>query len=276
MLLTCWEKRCFRSTSTRFKLSSPSQWTIECSFFFLMVLLYRFGKSGKQTSPTFQLFPLCLFSPSGCGSFRFTCNHNSNNNNNNKKDLALSCLPLRGFFFVLKKEKEREKKKRQGSFILKCGRSHQWCSDCWSHTRSVDFFFFCVSFCDHMSYFEDSRAHRRASRVASAFTEYVRPEDANGPSSRQVDGDVWYATMFLYPNHWEAGRGGALPLPNSPYRQLPLWSMVCQAKDYLISLAFLIMLYVVVWSLFPTMQKSVGGTFWGEGAFRVTPAIYYF
>ena len=125
----------------------------------------------------------------------------------------------------------------------------------------LTFFFFCVSFCDHMSYFEDSRAHRRASRVASAFTEYVRPEDANGPSSRQVDGDVWYATMFLYPNHWEAGRGGALPLPNSPYRQLPLWSMVCQAKDYLISLAFLIMLYVVVWSLFPTMQKSVGGTF---------------
>lgn len=101
-----------------------------------------------------------------------------------------------------------------------------------------------------MPYFENSRAHRQLSRVAAALVEYARPEDATGPSTRPVDGDVWYATMFLYPNHWEAGRAGALPLPNSPHRNYPLKALLGQVRDYVISLVILCVLYCVVWSPF--------------------------
>jgi hypothetical protein len=111
-----------------------------------------------------------------------------------------------------------------------------------------------------MSYFENSSVHRRASRVASVLMDYLQPEDANGLSNRQVDGDVWYATMFLYPNHWEAGSGGALPLPYSPYRRFPLWAVLSQAKDYFISLIALFCLYVAVQSVLPSAQQSLDGT----------------
>ncbi|KPI89392.1 hypothetical protein ABL78_1518 [Leptomonas seymouri] len=109
-----------------------------------------------------------------------------------------------------------------------------------------------------MPYFDDSRAHRRASRVASALADYARPEDANGPSKKPVDGDIWYATMFLYPNHWEAGRGGALTLPNAPYRTFPFRALLGQAKDSIISIVILFLLYCAVWPPFSGSPAHAG------------------
>ncbi|CAG9584256.1 hypothetical_protein [Leishmania major strain Friedlin] len=95
-----------------------------------------------------------------------------------------------------------------------------------------------------MRFLENSRLHRCCSSALTAALEYARPEDANGPSSKLVDSDVWYASMFLYPNHWQAGRGGALPLPASPYRSFPTSSILWGARDYIVSALVLLLMYL--------------------------------
>ncbi|KAK7202329.1 hypothetical protein NESM_000304800 [Novymonas esmeraldas] len=98
---------------------------------------------------------------------------------------------------------------------------------------------------------EKGRLRRWLKSAAEAAVDYVRPEDANGPSSTPVDGGVWYATMFLYPNHWRPGQGGALPLPSSPYRSFPVRSMLWEMRDHFASLIILLLFYVVYRHYFP-------------------------
>ncbi|KAG5490864.1 hypothetical protein JKF63_00986 [Porcisia hertigi] len=83
-------------------------------------------------------------------------------------------------------------------------------------------------------------------RIGRTLLEYANTDDANGPSSRAVDSDVWYASMFLYPNHWQAGHGGALPLPGSPYQSFPMRSLLWRSRDYILSLLVLLLIYVAV------------------------------
>ncbi|TPP49452.1 hypothetical protein CGC20_18645 [Leishmania donovani] len=97
-----------------------------------------------------------------------------------------------------------------------------------------------------MRILENSRLRRCFLGVSTAAWEYARPEDANGPSNKQVDSDVWYASMFLYPNHWQAGHGGALPLPASPYRSFPTSSILWGARDYIVSAIVLLLMYLAV------------------------------
>lgn len=40
-------------------------------------------------------------------------------------------------------------------------------------------------------------------------------EDANSDRVRQVNGDVWYATEYVYPNHWSQGTAKAVPLADT-------------------------------------------------------------
>ncbi|KAG5489126.1 hypothetical protein JIQ42_00749 [Leishmania sp. Namibia] len=102
-----------------------------------------------------------------------------------------------------------------------------------------------------MHIIEISRLLGCLSCAARAVLEYARPEDANGPSSKPVNSDVWYASMFMYPNHWQAGSGGALPLPGSPYRSFPTRSFLWGARDYIVSVLTLLFVYFAVVLCFP-------------------------
>ncbi|KAG5464545.1 hypothetical protein LSCM1_00736 [Leishmania martiniquensis] len=99
---------------------------------------------------------------------------------------------------------------------------------------------------------ESSRLWGCSSCVARAVLEYARPEDANGPSRKPVNSDVWYASMFMYPNHWQAGSGGALPLPGSPYRSFPTRSLLWEARDHIVSVLTLLFAYFAVALCFPS------------------------
>lgn len=50
-------------------------------------------------------------------------------------------------------------------------------------------------------------------RISRAVKSWIAPENANSAHQRDVDGDVWYADKYLYPNHWHQGSGGAVLLP---------------------------------------------------------------
>ncbi|CAJ1038829.1 hypothetical protein Q4I32_008439 [Leishmania shawi] len=112
---------------------------------------------------------------------------------------------------------------------------------------------------DMMRFAENSRLHRCWSSVASAVLEFARPEDANSSSNKPVDSDVWYASMFLYPNHWQPGHGGALPLPSSPHRSFPTRSFIWGARDYITSAIILLLMYLVIALRFSsaTVEESV-------------------
>lgn len=81
--------------------------------------------------------------------------------------------------------------------------------------------------------------------VKNSVVSHFQPRDANFSRFQQVDGDVWYASMFFYPNHWQPGGKTALPLPGSPYKAFCYGAYLGDTTDYIVT--FFVVLAAWLW-----------------------------